>query len=284
MSAGKSKKRQRGTVSEYALASDQTAPIYPGSMRQVKGWSIPTSKESELFEKKDYTMGLDMTCRSAAGTDTDPAEELATPNGWGPYPLISGDATRGAWGLYNPFKGFVQGSGVHDRVGRQIHVCSIEVFMHMHVKIPADEGGCIQWMIFLDKQTSGTGPTMDVTTPNCPWIKAYADATNDRAKSKDPWNLNNAERFQILKNGKVEFQPVTEAGTNAKRCLTVHVTEETNTPMEFGGNTGNVTDMRTNGIFMALCFRNAIGNIQISDAGGIELLIRGYSRIRYIDP
>jgi len=219
-------KRQRGTVSEYVPAYDQTPPIYPATKAGVKGWSISMSKEAELYEKKDFTRSL-WWQSSWNGVEGNADTPSGTPDaGWVVGPGIgSPTLDKNKWGIFYPFMNFEQGTGDSQRVGRQIQVCSYEFKMTVNPNYDRSYGGCLMWKIMLDKQWNGTGPSWNATNGNCPWTRVATMPTiTDAPKTFDPTNLAAQDRYEVLKEGTAEFQPVgglSGGFIKVDRCITI---------------------------------------------------------------
>lgn len=151
------------------------------------------------------------------------------------------------------------GTGLNQRIGRQITLRSIELRLGQQVLGTANTGSWVRAVVFYDRQTNAATP-----------------AVTDLLMAADVWsprNLDNRHRFSILHDDLkyCAYQPDGQAGH------VMYFYRKLRHPTTFnavGG--GTVADITSGGLFLLL-----LGNMPL--AGGDESYAFGYTRLRYTD-
>ncbi len=161
-----------------------------------------------------------------------------------------------------------QGVQEDERVGRKCNLVSMEMKLQYTAGADADEpyDDVIRIIIFLDKQANGA-----IATPQ----EILQDPTVFSF-----YNLENSSRFRILYDntqsfnslGATDADPINHIPKYSARNRYLRCYKRMNLPIEFGGTTGALTEVRSNNI----------GILGIRQAAGIveQPVISGNGRVR----
>jgi len=161
-----------------------------------------------------------------------------------------------------------QGTGQSQRIGRIATVRSMQLRLNLDYlpTTAATASGNAFIYVVLDTQCNGAAA-------------AITDVLTGSGMSTALINLDNSQRFRILKKIKVEFQPgagVSAAYNEVRKCVDVYM--KLNVPLEFSSTTGAITELRSNNIFL-------LAGGDGSNGGVFDDLcaVTGNCRLRYTD-
>lgn len=166
---------------------------------------------------------------------------------WAPN-LAAGVEANATWSFASIMAGLVQGTGVTQRLGNQIHVINIELWVELY---PNQTGGSMQdgascrVVLFKFKDPRGALPNMTGTGPQIFDVNRYLVG---RA-------VENVHSFAMLEDFThqmigIAASPATPtAGPRFSKCIKVPV----NSKFDYGGNAGTISDCVTNDINIGIC-------------------------------
>jgi len=166
-------------------------------------------------------------------------------NGW----TTSSDMTGGD--IHNLTE-IAQGTSDVTRIGRKITIKKINVRMYGTVDTQGGGAisGCIfRFMLVLDQQTNGE-------------VFAIGDLL-ESAIVNGFRNLNNAERFKVLKDKTVVINPQTQNGVTDSQIThsnVIKINRKCNIPITYSSTTGDITEVKQNNLYMLCITSSTAGN------------------------
>lgn len=170
--------------------------------------------------------------------------------------------------LVDTLNNLSQGTSPSQRIGRKITIRSIQVKL-AGVKDTTTNGGYgtnyVEVWVVQDTQCNGTGPA------------AGTEVASQLTPSMAFNNLDNSDRFKILKKIRIKVESQGGAEANAALAQTYHhdFYKKVNIPVVYSTNVGNISDIRSNNIFL-------MGGKQYNQSGE-TLTMTILTRIRYTD-
>lgn len=149
-----------------------------------------------------------------------------------------------------------QGDTATTRDGRQCTLTSIQIRASC-IFVPAAAATAATWMslyLVLDKQCNGAAA-------------AVTDVFTSANSSLAMFNLDNSDRFQIIKKWQYDFNAVAGA-TTAYNNVQRHIEwfKKINIPMNYSSTAGAITEIRSNNLFLVAGAQNSDDLIQV---GGV---------------
>lgn len=175
------------------------------------------------------------------------------------------------------------GTGPQQRVGRKVRITHVDVVAGIQTQlVTATPYNKVIMRLWLDKQCNGQFPTADAI-----YDSNIGDAV---LGTQAPWNLFNEGRFVLLGETSHTFNTLTQAnwaitnnalGTNnaaqftnaPSEVWTGRISCPVSCTIEYSGTNGDVTEIRSNNIYVEFC----------SDFADVSTVFRGFTRIRYVD-
>ncbi len=167
------------------------------------------------------------------------------------------------------FNDVAQGTGEAQRIGRKLTLKSAE--FRWTIESPATSGGTevggqtIRLVVLMDKQANGAATS---------WLSVFQQANIHSMR-----NLENSNRFTILRDKLVTLNRVSgpvpggTTGLFPQVNRPVHLRVTLNTPIEFSGVLGSMSEIRSNNLLM----------LAIAEEDSTTTNVHGTCRIRYSD-
>lgn len=156
-----------------------------------------------------------------------------------------------------------QGTGESARVGRLAQIKSIQLRMNLLYQPGAAAAASTNSFIYVVLDTQCNGAAAAVT-----------DVLTGTNLSTALLNLDNSQRFRILKKIRVTFQPGAGVSTAYNSMYKqVEFYKKLNIPIDYSSTTGAITEIRSNNIFL----------LAGSDGSDDTVTVAGNCRVRYTD-
>lgn len=187
-------------------------------------------------------------------------------------------------GVVRLINGIGAGTDFYQRVGRKVKLASVMLKGHVTLISPgtgataSSESYPIRVAIVYDDQPNGSTP---VVSDIFQAVDAAGSATSSSPYT--PVNLNNRDRFTILKDWTMCLKPIANTGTAGSYGDGMHGTRDLNFYKKVNfdqifGTTGSAIAAITTGAIYVVYYQ-----LQAAQANGINATIRYQSRVRYTD-
>jgi len=169
-----------------------------------------------------------------------------------------------------------QQTGAYQRIGRKLIIKSILIDLLIGVRNTGNQSVAVKWWLCLDRQANGQGPNPGdvLTTTNG---QAPVNVPPNAQLPTVTWvpNIANRQRFRIMKEKEFILTPQIVDQIMLRKCKCYI---KCNIPIEYGGTTGAVAEIKSNNIFMmiSISFNNAVTQAEVMAADGMM-------RLRYLD-
>lgn len=161
-------------------------------------------------------------------------------------------------GVMTLLNGCGRGDDLHERIGRQVTLRSVQLALHAAVTSGTGVDQTCRVILFFDKEPHGAAPAgTDLLTAN-----------DDKAFR----NLSNRKRFWILMDQKIPLNATAEAYSHQE----LDYYRRISLPVTFNsGDNGDITDIVSGALYLYVIGTQAAG----ATAGAVT----GYARVRYVD-
>lgn len=170
-----------------------------------------------------------------------------------------------------------QGDSVNTRTGNIINPTSLMVKLHLNPDVDNANATRIRIVAFWDRQVNGVTPTL-VSVNN-----GVLDNTTITDTTITPRNYNTIDRYKIFYDKMITFNPILAETVTLAGAVTTTTTvislEKTvmknwklNRKLKYDANTGAMTDLVSNGVFVALFSDQAVNTPTVT--GGIRMYYR----------
>ena len=193
--------------------------------------------------------------------------DLSGAASWTPN-LAAGAELNATWSFVSVMAGLVQGTNVTQRLGNQIRVINIELWLELYPNqtgTSMQDGAACRVVLFKFKDPRGSLPNMTGTGPQIFDANRYMTGRN----------INDLRSFAMQEDfthQMVAFAaaPATStAGPRFSKCVTVRI----NSNFDYSGNAGTISDLITNDYVVGVC----------ADAAGCCRIGTLYSKVWYKD-
>lgn len=172
--------------------------------------------------------------------------------------------------------GLVKGSDATQRIGRQVLVKKVIARLTLYMPDIADSSTSPNWptfvriMLVYDMQTNAT-------------LLTLADLFNDSLEPNALQNLNNRDRFKVIKDKVYNLNKTAKFASDASdmgACRFVKIYKRLNLTTVYNDQSnGTVGDIQTGSLYL-IALANGPSN---SNTAAEQLQLYGYTRIRYSD-
>lgn len=170
---------------------------------------------------------------------------------WAPN-LAAGVELNATWSFASVMAGLVQGTGVSQRIGNQIFIINIELWVELYPNQTGSsfaDGAACRVVCFKFKDPRGSLPNMTGTGPQ------IFDA-NRYLVGRAVENVHSFAMLEDFTHQMVAFAsaPATpSAGPRFSKCIKIPV----NSKFDYGGNAGTISDCVANDINLGVCADNS---------------------------
>lgn len=180
------------------------------------------------------------------------------------YVDVALDSAVNNAGVILLINGMARGADVSERIGRQVIIKSIQVYLTGLATTTTGIDQTHRYMLVYDKQTNGAFPVgADILNAISPWAMK---------------NLNNRSRFIILWDKRISVSndvPANQAGGNVRLADMDYYRRHSLRVTFNDSNLGTVADINTGAIYFV-----CMGSVAAGATAGSCI---GYSRIRFVD-
>lgn len=207
--------------------------VVPGITRTAGAYRRSNPKNHEETHYNDCTFGTAAAIAGTIPTMTSVSPSAAAPDNPAVASLV----------------GIKQSTTKNTRIGNRLSIYRIRV--KGQILLPTEvEGDTVRMMLVLDKQANGATPNVNTVLEG--------NGAGGAATLTDFLNMDNADRFQVLKDKQISINPLIGVSSTSSSPMYLHwkMSHKCNLRIDYSSTAGAVTEYKSNNLFLIFISQN----------------------------